>query len=204
MNKPQLTLAVAAEGPGGPMSAPVTVVGNHVYFYCDVTAASVLELIKALRQADADLARQSRDLWLAGTYLPIWLHINSDGGEWPSGLAAADIISMIKTPVHTVIEGWAASSATLISMAGKLRYMTPNSVMLIHQLSQAFWGTHQAHKDNMQLQTMHMLMMRNFYASHSKLEPDQVEEMLSHDTWLSPDDCVSKGLVDAVLRPGDL
>lgn len=187
-----------------PAVAPVSVVGNHVYFYTEVNQATILELIKALRQADAELARQSRDLWLTGTYLPIWLHINSEGGELPSGLAAADIIGMIKTPIYTVVEGMAASAATLLSMSGRVRYITPNAVILIHQLSQVVWGTHEDHKDNMKLQDMHMLMLRNFYAGHSKMTVELVASMLEHDTWLSADDVITYGIADAILRPGDL
>lgn len=186
-----------------PPPAAVTRVGNHVYLYCEINQQSAQELIKAVREADAQLASQNRELWLANTYLPIWLHINSEGGELPSSLAAADMLSMIKTPVYTVVEGLAASGATLISMVGRVRYITPNSLMLIHQLSTAFWGTHEQFKDNMQMQELYMRLVRNFYASHSKVTPELVKDLLTHDAWFNADEALSHGLVDAILRPGD-
>ena len=46
-----------------------------------------------------------------------------------------DLIKRIKSPVHTHVEGLAASAATLLSIAGDHRTMTKNSMMLIHQPS---------------------------------------------------------------------
>ena len=42
-----------------------------------------------------------------------------------------DLIEKMETPVNTYVDGYAASAASLISVVGKKRYMTQNSLMLI-------------------------------------------------------------------------
>ena len=66
---------------------------------------------------------------------PINLHIQSSGGSLMNTYYIVDLIQSLETPVNTFIDGFAASAATLISVAGDKRYMTKNSLMLIHQLS---------------------------------------------------------------------
>ena len=62
----------------------------------------------------------------------------------------------MKTPVYTYVDGFAASAATLISVVGKKRFMTKNSLMLIHQLSGADSGKFYELQD--QMSNMQILM----------------------------------------------
>ena len=43
-------------------------------------------------------------------------------------------ITTSKIPIHTYVNGYVASAASLLSIVGDKRYMTKNSVILIHQL----------------------------------------------------------------------
>ena len=43
------------------------------------------------------------------------------------------IIKRSPIPIYTYVEGVVASAATIISIAGKKRFMTPNSMLMIHQ-----------------------------------------------------------------------
>jgi ATP-dependent Clp protease protease subunit len=66
---------------------------------------------------------------------PIWLYINSPGGEIYSGLSIYDTINMIKSPVYTVVMGLAASMAFVLATSGEKghRYSLPNSRLMLHQ-----------------------------------------------------------------------
>ena len=81
--------------------------------------------------------------------IPIKLHIQSDGGEVFAAFSAVDTIQKCKVPVETIIEGCAASAATIISVAGSRRFITPYSHMLIHQISSGFWGKMHEFEDEM-------------------------------------------------------
>ena len=66
-----------------------------------------------------------------------------------SALAAIDIMESSMSPIYTIIEGYAASAATMLSIMGEKRYMHKNAHMLIHQMSSGFWGKMEEIKDEM-------------------------------------------------------
>lgn len=68
---------------------------------------------------------------------PVWVLVNSVGGEVYSGLAIIDLLRMLdkNVPVHTVATGLVASMAIPILQAGRRRFATANSHFLVHQLS---------------------------------------------------------------------
>jgi ATP-dependent protease ClpP protease subunit len=68
-------------------------------------------------------------------YKSIYLHINSSGGSATDSLSVYDLICSMKIPVYTICMGQTCSAGTIISMAGKIRYITPNTYMLIHQVT---------------------------------------------------------------------
>ena len=65
----------------------------------------------------------------------ITLYINSPGGDVQSGLAAFDMMKLIKTPIKTVCLGNAASMGAILFLAGDKREMFPNSRIMIHDPS---------------------------------------------------------------------
>lgn len=66
---------------------------------------------------------------------PIQLWISSPGGEINSGMAIYDVMNYIKSEVHTVAIGMAASMAAFLLSAGTKgkRCALPNAEVLIHQ-----------------------------------------------------------------------
>lgn len=194
--------AIKANGDGNkPLT--VEVVDNHVYFYADVTGDRTLAVLRDMRNLDHNflIERKSRSLPDDHPGTPIWLHIFSYGGDLFAGFAAADQIANLNTPVYSVIEGCCASAATLLSMACTKRYILPNSFMLVHQLSTFVWGTHEEFKDEMKLQEMAMERLVQFYVERSggKSDEESVRAMLTHDTWLSPEQALEHGFVDEIL-----
>lgn len=71
---------------------------------------------------------------------PQKIYINSIGGEIFAAIPLIDAIKNCTIPVHTYIEGIAASAASLIYMAGHKRFITKNSFMLIHELRTGVQG----------------------------------------------------------------
>lgn len=175
---------------------------NHIYFYSDVTPDRCLALIRAIREIDVWLRneRLSRSIPEDYPMQPIWLHINSGGGDLFSGLAISDQIKQFKTPVYSVIEGYAASAATLISMACHKRYILPNSFMMIHQLSSMTWGTYEELKDEVFLQEMVMNRMLDFYANNSNMERAEIENMLKRNSWMDSKQALERKFVDEVIN----
>jgi len=172
---------------------------NKVYFYAPVSADTVLELNQILRSLDVEMRCLSVRFGMPEP-LPIELHIHSDGGDLFSGLAAADTISGLRTPVHTYVEGSAASAATLMSVCGKRRFISHSSLMLIHQLSALMVeGTHEQFRDEFINQELLMVKIKDIYRKHTRLSEDVLEELLKHDLLLDANRCLELGLVDEVV-----
>jgi len=130
---------------------------------------------------------------------PIKLHINSLGGYLYDAMAGIDAIHRCVIPVHTVVEGVAASAATLMSVHGAKRYITKNSFMLIHQLRNIFWGKYEDLKDEMENSEAFMKRIRNIYRTYTEVPEDQLNEILKHDLWWDAEKCLEYKLVDEIV-----
>ena len=181
----------------GGLGNMVEVEDNKVFFYCPVGNKEVLELNKILTRLDSDM--QIVGLKLGIEPPPIELHIHSDGGSVFSGMAAMDFILRCKTPVHTYIDGSAASAATLMSVAGKKRFIHKNSFMLIHQLSTFVSGKYEEFKDEIRNQELLMDSIKQVYRERSKMTEEQIEDILKHDLWLDSKTALEYGLVDEIV-----
>ena len=87
---------------------------NHIYFYSDVTKESCLDLNRKINDLNKELLKLAIEYEIEPPN--IYLHINSFGGCIYSALSTIDTILNSKIPVISIIEGSAASAATLISM----------------------------------------------------------------------------------------
>jgi len=180
----------------------ISVHGDHIYFYAEVTKETALILNQKLHQVSMQcLGSIFNSMYEVNPPAPIWLHINSYGGEVHAALAIADTIERIKTtvPIVTVVEGAAASAATIISTAGTRRLMRKNSYMLIHELSDLAWGRHSEMVDHIENNKDLMKTLKNWYVSHTKLKSANLEEILKRDKWWNSTICKRHGLVDDII-----
>lgn len=169
---------------------------NNLYFYSPVTEESAILLenkLIALNERNKKLLEQNIDMG------PINLHIQSFGGSLFHTIYLMDLIQNLETPVHTYINGFAASAATLISIAGKKRYITKHSLMLIHQLSTASAGKYSEIKDEMENNDLLMEMIISFYIERTNLNREMLNRLLKRDIWLNSSKCLKYGLVDEII-----
>lgn len=176
----------------------VEVENNKIYFYCPVSDEKVLALNKILHKVDKELQILAVNLGLETTF-PIELHINSPGGDLLSGFAAYDHIRRCKNPVHTYVDGQAASAASLMSVAGKKRFITENSFILIHQLSSGLYGTHENFRDTFSNQNKMMEKILNIYKKHTNIDEKKLKSILKRDLYLPSEKCLEYGLVDKIF-----
>jgi len=87
-----------------------------------------------------------------------------------------------------------------MSICGSKRLMYRHSVMLIHQISALMvHGTHEQFKDEMTNQTLFMSKIENLYLEKTKMQIDEIKDMLKHDLWLDSETCLKLGLVDEII-----
>ena len=170
---------------------------NRIYFYSGVTRPKVLQLNKYLFNLNINMLSKTGPLEYQPP--PIKLHINSYGGSVFAGLAALDYIKNSKIPVHTIIDGCAASAATMMSCVGSHRQMHRNACMLVHQLSGAMWGKFQEMEDDFENSKMLMEKIKSIYEQHTKIPKREMDKILKHDLWWEAEKCLQYGLVDEII-----
>jgi ATP-dependent Clp protease protease subunit len=169
---------------------------NHLYFYTDVTQESCLDLNRKINDLTKELLKHAIEYDCPPP--SIFLHINSLGGDLLSGFSVVDTIKNSRVPIVSIIEGNAASAATIISMVCHKRYITKHSFMLIHQLSSACAGTFQQIQDDFQNDTKFMNVLYTLYKEHTTMSDKKIQDVLKHDIWWSSSECIENGLVDGL------
>mgnify|MGYP001315676991 FL=1 len=175
----------------------VEISNNRIYFYSGVTRPKILKLNRSIYNLNVNML--SKSVPLGYDPPPIKLHINSYGGSVFAGLAAVDYIKNSKIPVETIIDGCAASAATMMSVVASKRYMHRSACMLVHQLSGAMWGKFQEMQDDMQNSEMLMEKIKNIYREHTKIPKKELDNLLKHDLWWEAEKCLQYGMVDEII-----
>ena len=173
------------------------VVNNRIYFYSSVETKNVLGLNKALRELGAEIQHSSAVLECPSA--DIFLHVNSHGGDLFDGLAAMDEIRKSKVPIVSIIDGCAASAATLMTIAADKRQINKHAYMLIHQLSSGMWGKYRDMKDEIENLDNMMKTIRGIYMEYAKIPKKKLNEILEHDLWFDAETCLKYGLVDEII-----
>lgn len=173
---------------------------NRVYFHADVTRENCFKLIESLQKAQEYIAIRSikNEFEEMGK---IYLYLFSDGGELYAGFNVADFIQKSKVDIITVVEGCVASAGTIISMAGKERYIRKNAYMLIHELRSGCLGKYSECQDDMENNNILMDHMKKFVnerCQNSKLEK-KLDKVLKHDNIWDSEKCLKYGLVDKIV-----
>lgn len=182
--------------PSKEISSPLG--SNQIFFYDDVTKNSIYSLNRQL-----DIAAKSVQL-LTINYnlkevLPIELYIGSDGGEVFSAFSAVDRIKASVIPVHSYVEGMAASAATLLSVCAHKRFIRKNSFMLIHEVRSGVWGPFEDIKEEVKNLELIMKYIRTLYLAHTKFTDSDLDEILKQDMYLDANECLKFGLVDEIV-----
>jgi ATP-dependent Clp protease protease subunit len=176
----------------------LTIGSNQIFFYDDVTRQSIYTLN---RQLDAT----AKSIQLLGINYsipvlpPIQLFINSEGGEVFSAFSAVDRIKSSVVPVHSYVEGFCASAATLLSVCAHKRYIRQNGFMLIHQVRSGMWGTFAEFEDEIENLELIMKYIKQIYLANTQIVESDLTEILKHDTYLNAEECVKYGLVDEII-----
>ena len=181
---------------GGGGGGAVRAIENEVYFYGDVSESNALELNSTLHAVDKKLA-------VSGQFLDvnpiINLRINSYGGSLFAGLATVDTIRGLDAEVHSIIDGAAASAATIISCSCAKRSIGKYSKMLIHQLSSGMYGKYNELEDDMENNKHLMETIKAIYKEHTKVPMKKLNEILKKDLWFDSKTCKDLGLVDEII-----
>lgn len=167
---------------------------NSIYFNDDITNDSMFDLNRELRQMDDKQAIYAMNN--KTDMPPIYLYLTTNGGDIYSAFSAVDCIRSLKCPVYTVVDGFVASAGTLLSLAGKKRYIQRNAYMLFHELRSGMWGKMtdiDQEYCNVKKIMKHLI---EYYVENTSITASQLEKQLKKDDLWSASECLKKGVVD--------
>lgn len=131
----------------------------------------------------------------------IYLYINSPGGVISSGMAIYDTMNFVKADVQTIVMGMAASMASVLAASGAKgkRFALPHSQVMIHQPS----GGAQGQQTEIEIAAKEILkarkMINELLAEKSGQSIDKINLDTERDNYLSAQDAVDYGLIDAIM-----
>ncbi len=132
---------------------------------------------------------------------PIYMYIDSPGGDVDAGFAIFDMIRFINAPVYLVGMGLIASAATLVllSVDKEFRIGLPNSRYLIHQPLGGMRGV----ATDIEIYAKDMEKIRaklnSLIAEQTGTSLEQVTKDTERDFWLDSDEAVKYGLISKII-----
>lgn len=122
------------------------------------------------------------------------------GGSTFQGLAIYNLLKQHKAIINTYIDGIAASSASIIAMAGDKIYIPKTSLIMIHNCWT--WVTGNAKDLRKTAEDMDKIAVayKEAYLSKIKITEEKLEQLLADETYLTADECIEFGFADEIIE----
>lgn len=145
-------------------------------------------------------AKDFRDqLKSLGELSNIELRINSPGGDVIDGFAIYNMLMQHSARIVAVIDGWAASMASIIAMAADEIHMPSNTWLMIHNP----WSMTMGDKEELRKMADILEKMEGHavqaYKLHSKLGEEEIAALMNAETWMDGKEAVEKGFAEVLL-----
>lgn len=128
----------------------------------------------------------------------IHVHINSGGGSAFDGVAICNQLKQHDAEIIVHIDGWAASAASVIAMAGDKIIMPSNTMMMIHQASTFEYGNADLfEKTARDLRKIDSALAAS-YKKRFVGTDEELKQLLKDETWLTAEEAVALGLADEI------
>ncbi len=127
------------------------------------------------------------------------LRINSGGGDVFDGIAIANAIKSHKANTTAIVDGLAASIASIIAIAAKKTNMAKNAYMMIHNPWTMAAGDSGEMRKQADLLDKLAGTMAETYAGKTGKPLDEMKSVMAAETWLDANECKAMGMCDAVL-----
>ena len=131
---------------------------------------------------------------------PLDIYINSPGGSVFAGIAILNLLKQHKGAIRIFVMGIAASAATLITSAPNARVIMPTgSMLMVHapRLSTSSLTAKQLKEAGVALEKIEE-SVKQIYIEKTGMKAEDIAEMISHETYMTAAEAVSKGFADEV------
>lgn len=143
----------------------------------------------------------NNDLKTLGAVEEITVRINSGGGDVFAAVAIYTRLKEHKAKITVKIDGWCASAATIIAMAGDTIEISVGGIFMIHDPAAGVLGYYKADelkKIADELETIKQSIV-NCYMTVSDKSEDEIKSLMTDETWYTGQEAVEAGFCTAVM-----
>jgi ATP-dependent Clp protease protease subunit len=135
---------------------------------------------------------------------PIFLILDSPGGDVRAGLKLIAYMDALETPIYTVVFGECDSMCAHVSQHGRIRYMMPGGYLMFHEAYSSFQNV-ELTKLQSYLTALEkdLTRLNNFSADRAKIPRATFVTEIAHEMQFSAFEAYDRGFVDklAILTP---
>jgi ATP-dependent protease ClpP protease subunit len=128
------------------------------------------------------------------------VRINSPGGDYFDGVAMFNLLREHRATVAVVVDGLAASAASIVAMAGDTVTMGKGSQMMIHDALVATIGNAADLREMADQLDETSQDIAQMYADRAGGTVTEWRDRMRAETWYSAEDAVAVGLADEVVN----
>ncbi len=142
----------------------------------------------------------AKDIAALGAVETITVHINSPGGDPFEGVAMHSTLRSNKAKIIINVDGWAASAASIVVMAGDEINMAEGGIIMIHEAMAPSYGTAGDHQKAAAMLGEINGAMTKIYAGHSSLDEEQIAVLMAAETWMGAEQAIEFGFADQITE----
>jgi ATP-dependent protease ClpP protease subunit len=135
-----------------------------------------------------------------GNLSSIELHLNSPGGDAFDGVAIMNVLRDHPAPVTVMVDGLAASAASIIAMAGDTVVMGRGSQLMVHDAASYGFGNAAELRKAAQVLDSISDSMASVYAERAGGTAADWRGVMAEETWYGAEEAVEAGLADEVRK----
>ena len=132
----------------------------------------------------------------------ITIRINSYGGDVYAGLAIYNRLKELKGNKTVVVDGIAASAASIIAMAGNTIKIPPSATLMIHNpmmFMYGYYNQNELFEVDKVLEHLAIVSAETYVAKTGKTL-EEVREIMSEEMWLTGRAAVEQGFADELIE----
>ena len=168
-----------------------------IYFNGDFTEEKSKEIITKL--IEFDTKDPTKDILMI---------IDSYGGYVHSFLAIHDVIKcVINCDVATLAIGKTMSCGQMLLMSGTKgkRFVTPNTSVLVHEISGGTWGSLRDQENDLAETQRLMDVLNKLFIRYTNMKITSLKELMKKDSYMTAKTAVELSIADHIVnKPNDI
>jgi len=164
----------------------------------DAIEVYIYDVIGRFGVSDRDFISALNDATAERPGAPVHIRINSPGGDVQMGVGIYTALERIKPRVTTFIDGWAASMASIIALAGSKTYMSKSGMFMLHNPHTLVIGDEAEMLQAATFLREVRASLIGVYMEKTGKTEAEISDLMNAETWLRADPAKEAGFIDEI------